>query len=122
MKKFVVLVAACATALVLPAIAASKAPAAPAKTNAAKAPAMKFMWPAESLSGKIVSVDPEKRLLVVDDANGVPFDMVVTRQTHIVSGKQVLTMKDLEQDRNRSVSVKYFPERSGDVARSIRIG
>ena len=36
MKKFVVLVAACAAALVLPAIAASKAPAAPAKTNAAK--------------------------------------------------------------------------------------
>jgi hypothetical protein len=88
----------------------------------AKSLAMKTVWRAEILTGKIVRVEPRERILVVHDSNGIPFDLQVTRQTRIVTGNRVLTFKDLEQDQQRSVSIKYVPERRGDVARVVRIG
>jgi len=78
-------------------------------------------WPAETLSGTIASVDPGQRLLVVKDSNGVPFDIVVGSHTRIMAADQSLKLKDLDQDVNRSVSVRFVPERRGDVAQSIRI-
>ena len=82
---------------------------------------MRSTWPAETLSGKIAAVDANRKLLVVKDSNGVPFDMVVTPTTRIRSGDRALTLKDLAQDHDRSISVQFVPERRGDVAESIRI-
>jgi hypothetical protein len=66
-------------------------------------------------------VDPAQNLMVVETPNGVPFDMVVNSKTRIKSGNQALTLKELTQDSNKTVSVKFIPERRGDVAKSIQI-
>ncbi|HTW95158.1 MAG TPA: hypothetical protein VMB03_13685 [Bryobacteraceae bacterium] len=79
-------------------------------------------WPAETLSGTISMIDPALNTVVVQTSGGVPFDMVVTRNTRIESGNQTLTLQDLQQDTNRTVSVRFVPERRGDVARTIQLG
>ena len=78
-------------------------------------------WPSEVLSGKITNVDPDRKLVVVQTPDGVPFDMYVTGKTLIKSGDQTIALKDLTRDRNQGVSVKFIPERRGDVAESIRL-
>jgi predicted transcriptional regulator len=76
----------------------------------------------ETLSGVIANVYPGQDLVIVKDSGGVPFDIVVTPNTRIMSGNRTLNMKDLKQDQNKDVSVKFVPERRGDVARSIQLG
>jgi hypothetical protein len=78
-------------------------------------------WPPEFLSGKITNVDPDRKMVVVQTPDGIPFDMYVTNKTRIQSGDQSVALKDLAGDMNQSVSVKFVPERRGDVAESIRI-
>ena len=85
------------------------------------AASMRSAWPAESLSGKITNVDPGRNMVVIQTADGIPFDMYVTNKTRIQSGEQSIALKDLAGDMNQSVSVKFVPERRGDVAESIRI-
>jgi hypothetical protein len=58
----------------------------------------------------------------VDDSSGVPFDLTITPRTHIESGDRALSFQDLSQYQDKSVSIKFVPERRGDVAQSIRIG
>jgi hypothetical protein len=79
-------------------------------------------WPPETLSGKISMVDPGEKLVVVQTPDGVSFDMVVTGTTRIKSGDRTVPLNDLQQDVNKTVSVRFTPERRGDVARSIEIG
>lgn len=79
------------------------------------------MWPAENLSGTISMVDPALRLVVVQDSNGVPYDIVVDRHTHIKSANGMLTLNDLKSDLNRSVTLKFVPESRGDVAEAINV-
>jgi hypothetical protein len=105
--------------LTVPADAADQKSAAQTQKTSAKIASS--AWPAESLSGTIVTVDPAKRLVIVKDASGVPFDMVVNRSTRIMSGNRELKLGDLTSDANRKASVKFVPERGGDVARSIQI-
>ena len=38
------------------------------------------------------------------------------------TGKEPITLQDLLRDKNRTVSVKFVPERQGDMARSIEVG
>jgi hypothetical protein len=85
------------------------------------AASMRDNWPPEFLSGKIASVDPDRKLVVVQTPEGVPFDMHVTAKTLIKSGDRTIALKDLTRDMNQSVSVKFIPERRGDVAKSIRL-
>jgi|SRR5579883_565469 hypothetical protein len=87
-----------------------------------KAPAVRSVWPAESISGSITMVQPDHRLLVVQDADGVPYDLTITPRTRIVNGGQKVTLDQLAGDQNKNVSVKFLPERRGDVAETIRIG
>jgi hypothetical protein len=47
--------------------------------------------------------------------------MTITPSTHIWSGNRKVSLGDLEQYRNKQVSVRYVPELRGDVAESIRI-
>ncbi len=113
--------AACALLLAVPAAASDQPKAAPVKAQAAKPAAARSAWPPETLSGKMTMVEPDQKLVVIQSAAGVPFDVVVTPKTHIQSGNQTLTLKDLAGYRNKNVSIKFVPERRGDVAESIHI-
>jgi hypothetical protein len=130
--------AACALLLAFPAAAAQKTKAAasakatasakstpaksvlPKKANARRASLRTARRP-ETLSGKIFMVEPDRNLVVVKGPDGVPFDMVVSRRTHIESGSEAITLKNLAQYQNKNASIRFVPERRGDVAESIRI-
>ncbi len=84
--------------------------------------AVRSVWPPETLSGKITMVEPNQKLLVVQSQDGVPFDMVVSPGTRIKNGNRTLSLNDLSQDVNQNVSIRFVPERRGDVARTIQIG
>lgn len=112
---------ACGLWLAIPLTAATPA----AKTNKNKktaAMAVRSVWAPETLGGKIAIVDPDRNLVVVEMPDGVPFDMVVTAKTKIDLGDRRVGLRALTGDTNKTVSVKFVPERRGDVAQSIRIG
>lgn len=90
--------------------------------NTASAAVKRSAWAPETLSAKIAAVDPQHNRVVVETADQVTYDIMVTARTRIKSGNQVLTLNDLSQDKNRNVSVNFTPERRGDVAKSIEIG
>lgn len=109
--------AAGALLLAIPLCAASASAA-----NTTKKTAERSAWPAETVSGTITMVDPGLKTVVVKTSDGVPFDIVVTGKTQIEGGHQKVTLQDLQkQDLNKSVSVRFVPERRGDVARSIQL-
>ncbi|MGO9257206.1 MAG: hypothetical protein ACLQU1_13010 [Bryobacteraceae bacterium] len=116
---------ACALLLAVP-LTAANGPAAKTNNNTNKnmtaATAIRSAWPPETLSGKISMVDPDRKMVVVETPDGIPFDMVLTARTRIKSGDRAITLKELTGDMNKAVSVKFTPERRGDVARSIEIG
>jgi hypothetical protein len=76
---------------------------------------------AETVNGTIASVDLAKRLIVVKDSAGTPFDFVVTPATRIESSHNRLKMQDLTSRTNTPASVKFVPMRKGDLAKSISI-
>ncbi len=88
---------------------------------AQKAKTARSAWPPETLSGKIVSVDPTQKLVVVKDEAGVPFDMRVTALTRILANGQKLKLDGLKVDAGKPVSVRYIPEGRGDMAQSIQL-
>ena len=102
-------------------VAEAKTTASTKQTEKAQKEAIHSPWPAESLSGRIAMVDPQKRLLVVKDSSGVPFDFIVGRSTRIDSGKGRMKLPELASLQNDSVSIRYVPERKGDVAESIKL-
>ena len=110
--------AACALALVIAAAAADKPPVTSAIDHSTL---IRSHWPSENLSGTITMADSKQDLVVVTGPDGVPFDMTITPRTHIWSGNRKVSLEDLEQYRNKHVSVHFVPERLGDVAESIRI-
>lgn len=118
LTKFAVAVAAGALLFVIPLAAAVNTAA--HRSTAIQSKTMRAAWPPETLSGTITMVDPGQRLIVVTE-NGVPFDMVITPRTHIRSGNRMLSLKDLKQFQNDNVSLKFVPERRGDVAESIHV-
>src|SRR5208283_274865 len=98
---FTLSAALCVLPSAVPLTAADK----PAKTAATHSAAVRSVWPPETLSGKISMVDPARNLVVVDDSSGIPFDMTITPRTRIESGDQALSLQDLSQYRNKSVSI-----------------
>jgi hypothetical protein len=78
-------------------------------------------WPPETVSGTIMSVDASKDLVIVKGPDNVPYDIKVGRGTRILSGTQPLRLASLAQEVNQRVSVRFTPERSGDMARLIQI-
>lgn len=117
--KLSILATACALVLAIP-LTAANGPATKTK-NMTAAAATRTAWPPETLSGKITMVEPGQKLVVVETPDGVSFDMVVTAKTRIRAGDRAITLKDLTQDMNKTVSVQFTPERRGDVASLIRI-
>jgi hypothetical protein len=66
-------------------------------------------------------VDPSQKRVIVETPDQVTYSLVINAKTRIKSGNQALTLKDLTQDKNKTVSVRFTPERRGDVAKSIQI-
>jgi hypothetical protein len=114
-------VAAAALLAAIP-LAAASGPAGKTNNNVTKTTAVRTAWSPETLTGRITMVDPGRNVVVIVGQDGVPFDMVVTPKTRIQSGGHALTLQDLAGDTNMGVSVKFTPERRGDVATSIHIG
>ena len=110
-----------AALLTLPAAAATKAATKEHKAPAKTAKVERQAWPAEDITGTIASVDPAQHLVIVKTSDGVPFDMTVSRSTRIEAGDQRMKLDELNSDVNKNVSVKFVPERRGDVARTIQI-
>ena len=113
---------ACALLLTGPTIAAVKSRPKAQETAAIHRGAIPSVWPAETLMGTIMMVDPAEKLVVIQGPDGVPFDMRVTSATRIRSQNQPLHLRDLSAKTNDKVSVRFLPERKGDVARmSIQV-
>lgn len=115
-------VAACAALFLVGAFAAQqpKAKPLPAKATAVKT-ASQAAWPSETLSGKITMVNSNSRILVMTNSEGVPFDMHVTKATSIRSGNRPVTLNALAKDMQKNVTVRFTPERSGDMAKTIQL-
>lgn len=80
------------------------------------------LGPRETISGTITLVVPEKKLLVVTTAKGVPLNFVVSPATRIRAGQQKLKLEDLAGRLNQKVSVTFVPTRRGNLARSVEVG
>jgi len=89
-----------------------------AKKEAAVAGAL---GPAETLSGSIMMVDAEKKILIVKSDAGVPYNFVITPATRITAEKQRLKLADLSSRVNERVSVRFVPTRRGNIARSVEV-
>ncbi len=75
-----------------------------------------------SLSGTLTMVDTTKRVVVVSDSDGVPFNFKVTRGTRIEVNGQKATLADLSGQTNKQVSVKYLDRmEEGMFANSITV-
>ena len=100
-----------------PAFAQEKAtkPEAPATTEKAKAPAVK----AETIAGTLQSITG--KVVVVTNSNGIPFDFVVNGATKIKVGGNKAKLADLSGSTGKSVSVKFLPEKTGNLAQSIEV-
>lgn len=79
------------------------------------------LGPAETLNGKIVMVDPKSNLAVIKNAQGTTFDLVATKAAHLQSADRTVHLNDLNADINKPLSVTFIPERSGDIARLIKL-
>lgn len=79
------------------------------------------LGPAETLTGSIMMVDSEKKILVVKSAAGVPYNFMITSATRITAQNQRLKFADLASRQDQRVTVRFVPTRRGNVARSIEI-
>jgi hypothetical protein len=101
---------------------ATKPAEAPAeKKAAAEKPKAEFAK-AETISGTLQMVAADKKIVVLTDSAGTPFNFKVTGATRIkVAGKKA-KLDELASQTNKAASVKFLPTRSGNVAQSIEIG
>ena len=102
---------------------AAKPKEAPAEKKAAAAEKPKAEFAkAETISGTLQMVAADKKIVVLTDSAGTPFNFKVTGATRIkVAGKKA-KLDELASQTNKAASVKFLPARSGNVAQSIEIG
>jgi hypothetical protein len=110
------MLAVVALALIVPTV-----PSALGQETAEKAAAPEALGPRETVSGTISMVVPEKKLLVVTTAKGVPLNFVVGPETRIRAGEQRLKLTDLPGRVNQKVSVTFVPTRRGNLARTVEV-
>jgi outer membrane lipoprotein-sorting protein len=90
------------------------------KEAAAEKPKAEFAK-AETISGTLQMVVTDKKILVLTDSSGTPFNFKVTGATRIkVAGKKA-KLDELTSQTNKAASVKFLPTRSGNVAQSVEI-
>lgn len=113
--------AICTVVSAMPASAAVNNARTVQKKTATNEKTMRSAWPPETLEGKVVMVDPARHLMIVKGQDGVPFDMKWTRATALRSGGERLAPASIDSAKDKDVTVRYRPERSGDVATSVQI-
>jgi hypothetical protein len=101
---------------VTPSMAKQKAQAPKTKVAATQALAQP-----QTISGTISMVASANRLVIVKDASGTPFDFRVGKFTKIDVNGQKATLKQLSSEINNTVSVRFVPLVSGDLARTIKV-
>ncbi|MGH9445678.1 MAG: hypothetical protein ACRD3O_08130, partial [Terriglobia bacterium] len=90
---------------------------------AAANPEARYQAGVHTLSGTLSTVDPNSKLLVITNSNGIPFDFVVTHFTRIdVNGKRG-NLSALADQANQQVTVRYRDGlRRGLMAQSVQLG
>lgn len=97
----------------------SAAPA--ASTTKAKHHAMAAAA-SESVSGTLTTVDADKKLVVVNASNGVPYDFTASGATKITVGGTKAKLADLSGDTGKQATVTFMAEKKkGNIARSIEV-
>jgi len=96
--------------------------AAPAEKKAAPAEKPKAEFAkAETISGTLQTVVADKKIVILTDSAGTPFNFKVTGATRIkVAGKKA-KLDDLASQTSKTAAVKFLPTRSGNVAQTIEI-
>jgi len=108
-----------ASTLAQEAAPAKEAPA-EKKEAAAEKPKAEFAK-AETISGTLQMVVADKKILVLADSSGTPFNFKVTGATRIkVAGKKA-KLDELASQTNKAASIKFLPTRSGNVAQTVEI-
>jgi hypothetical protein len=92
-----------------------------AQASGTEKPAVHALARAETLSGTISMVAPANHLVIVKDASGTPFDFRVGKFTKIDINGHKATLQQLSSEINNSVSVRFVPLVSGDLARTIKV-
>ena len=93
------------------------------KTQASQAadPAVHALAGPQTISGTISMVVPANHLVIVKNAAGTPFDFRVAKFTKIDINGQKATLRQLSSEINNSVSVRFVPLTSGNLARTIKV-
>jgi len=102
---------------------ASRQAAAPAaKTGTHHARKARSAAKSETISGTISMVDAAKKIVVLTDSNGVPFDFIVTHRTHIQVNGAKSTLSELADQTNKQASVKFMDRmKAGQFAQAIDV-
>lgn len=76
----------------------------------------------ETLSGTLSAVDADKKLVVVNGSNGVPYDFMASGATKITVGGSKAKLADLSGDTGKQATVTFMAEKKkGNIARSIEV-
>lgn len=76
----------------------------------------------ETLSGTLSAVDADKKVVVVNGSNGVPYDFTVSGATKITVGGSKAKLADLSGNTNKQATVTFMAEKKrGNIARSIEV-
>ena len=123
MNPKILIICAAAVFVASPVVRAADQPTtkAPEKTAQQKTASSQALGKAETLAGTIMMVDQKSNVVVVKDSRGTTFDIVVTKATRLRAGDQPIHFKDLTTDTRKPVTVKFVPERSRDIAQSIKV-
>jgi len=78
-------------------------------------------WPPETLKGKVVMIEPDQHLIIVKSPEGVTFALKLTNSTRIQSSEQKLRPENLNLLMDKTVSVRFTPTRSGNVAIAVQV-
>ena len=93
----------------------------PTPAPAKAIPSQQPLGAPETLSGTILAVDVEHKLVVVKAADGVTFNFLLTPSTRVTSGGQPIAIPDLATKDSKTVTIKFVPMRHGNVAKSVDV-
>lgn len=76
----------------------------------------------ETLSGTLSAVDADKKVVVVNASNGVPYDFTASGATKITVGGSKAKLADLSGNTGKQATVTFMAEKKkGNIARSIEV-
>jgi hypothetical protein len=113
--------AICILLLSAPLIANEKSNSTPATTAPGSVGVAQSTWPPETLKGTVVMVEADQHLIIVKSPDGVTFALKLTNSTRIQSGEQKLRSENLNLLMDKTVSVRFRPTRSGNVATAVQV-